>query len=202
MGLTKQRRLLGTLMLVTICLVAPATFFILLGTRPPDTIGEARLHLYYKSPTKALLPLPNDWRARYGIERHEKCAILIDGALVPRLTACTFDSGYENGAYSGDAVSAQARATMAAERRRNPDERVSSDVRQTGLGPIYHVVRTYPTSATHHVVTSGQVVEHEFFRPIGNRLVHLRTYQDAEQRSSLDSIAWELAQGLVLVAEP
>jgi len=185
--------------LVMTSLVALATFLILLKLRPPDTIGRAVLHLYYKSPTMALLPLPSGWRARYGIERHEKCAILIDAALVPRFRACTFGYGPENPEYSGEPVSAAARANKAAASRRNPGESVSSDVRQTPLGPIHHVVRTYYTSASFDVVTTGQVVEHEFFRIIGNNLLHLRTYEDAAQRSSLDPIAWELAQSMMLV---
>lgn len=56
-------------------LVALATFLILLKLRAHDSIGSL-LHLYYKNPTMALLPLPSGWRARYGIERQEKCAIL------------------------------------------------------------------------------------------------------------------------------
>ncbi len=161
-------------MLVMTSLVALATFLILLKLRPPDTIGRAVLHLYYKSPTMALLPLPSGWRARYGIERHEKCAILIDAALVPRFRACTFGYGPENPEYSGEPVSAAARANKAAASRRNPGESVSSDVRQTPLGPIHHVVRTYYTSASFDVVTTGQVVEHEFFRIIGNEQFLIR----------------------------
>ena len=180
-------------------LVALAAFISLPELWARETIGRALLHLYYKSPTKALLPLPNGWRARYGIDRHEKCAILIDAALVPRFMACTFGYGPGNPEYSGKPVTAAARADKAAASRRNPGESVSSDVRQTPSGPIHHVVRTYSTSASFHVVTTGQVVEHEFFRMIGNDLLHLRTYQDAAQRSSLDPIAWELAQSMTLV---
>ena len=129
-------------MLVVTSLVALATFLILLNVRPPDTIGQALLHLHYKSPTMALLPLPNGWRARYGIDRHEKCAILIDDALVPRFRACTFGYGPENPEYSGKPVTATERADKAAASQRHPDESVSSDVRQTSSGPIHHVVRT------------------------------------------------------------
>jgi hypothetical protein len=190
------------LALVMISLVALATFFTLLKLHPPDTVGRALLHLYYKSPTMALVPLPSGWRARYGIERHEQCAILIDDSLVARFMACTFGQGPGNPEYSGEPVSAAARANTAAASRRNTAERVSSDVRQTPLGPIHHVVRRYYTPASFHVVATGEVVEHEFFRMIGNTLLHLRTYEDAAQRSSLDPIAWDLAQRVMLVPGP
>ena len=189
------------LVLAMASMVALGTFLILLTLHPPDTIDQALLHLYYKSPTMALLPLPSGWRARYGIERHEKCAILIDATLVPRFMACTFGYGAENPEYSGKAVSAAARVNAAASPR-NSDESLSSDVRQTPSGPIHHVVRTYYTSGSFHGVTTGQVVEHEFFRIIGNDLLHLRTYEDAAQRSSLDPIAWDLAQSMTLVHRP
>ena len=189
-------------MLIMVSLVALATFLILLNYRPPDTTGHALLHLYYKSPTMALLPLPSGWHARYGFERHEKCAILIDAARAPRFLACTFGYGRENPEYRGKTVSAAARASEAGASRGNPGESVSSDVRQTPSGPIHHVLRTYYKStgwpASFDVVTTGQVVEHEFFRIIGNDLLHLRTYEDASQRSSLDPIAWELAQWMIL----
>jgi hypothetical protein len=188
--------------LTMMSLVALATFFILLTSHPPDTIGRALLHLYYKSPTMALLPLPSGWRARYGIERHEKCAILIDAALVPRFMACTSGYGPENPAYSGEPINAAARADEAAASRSKTGESVSSDVRQTPSGPIHHVVRTYYTSASFHVVTTGQAVEHEFFRIIGDNLLHLRTYEDAAQRSTLDPIAWEMAQSMTLIPRP
>jgi len=190
------------LLLILVILVALTTFLVLLKLRPPDTLDRAFLHLYYKSRTMALLPLPSGWRARYGIDRHEKCAILIDAALVPRFLVCTFGGGPENPEYSDEPVSAASRANKAAASRRNPGESVSSDVRQTPLGPIHHVVRTYSTSVSFNVVTTGQVVEHEFFRIIGNNLLHLRTYEDAAQRSSLDPIAWELAQSMILVPGP
>lgn len=179
-----------------------ATFLALLYFRPPDTMGHALLHLSYKSPTLALLPLPSGWRARYGIDRHEKCAILMDAALVPRFMACTFGYGPENHEFSGEPISAAAKANKAAASRRHPGEQVSSEVRQTRLGPIYHVVRTYPTSTPYYGVATGQVVEHEFFRMIGNDLLHLRTYEDATQRSHLDPIAWALAQSMMLVPGP
>jgi hypothetical protein len=177
------------LLLVLMSVVALGTFFILLTHRPPDTIGRALLHLYYKSPTMAHLALPNGWRARYGIDRHEKCAILIDATLVPRFMACTFGHGPENHEYSGEPVDAALRANKAASPRK-PGEIVSSDVRQAMTGPVHHVVRAYNTSGSFHGVTTGQVVEHEFFRMVGNDLLHLRTYEDADQRSSLDPIAW------------
>src|SRR4029453_3906024 len=55
------------LLLVMMSVVALGTFFVLLTHPPPDTIGRALLHLYYKSPTMAHLALPSGWRARYGI---------------------------------------------------------------------------------------------------------------------------------------
>ncbi|HVT39936.1 MAG TPA: hypothetical protein VHE78_12875 [Gemmatimonadaceae bacterium] len=188
-------------MLVMMSLVALATFLILLKVRPSDSIGRGLLHLYYKSPTMALLPLPSGWRARYGIDRHEQCAILMDAARVPRFMACTFGYGPDNPEYSGERVSAAGRATKAAAPRIR-GESVSTDVRQTQSGPIHHVVRTYYSPASFHAVTTGQVVEHEFFRMFGTSLLHLRTYEDAAQRSSLDPIAWELAQGMILVPRP
>ena len=147
----------------------------------------------------ALLPLPSGWRARYGIDRHEKCAILSDAALVPRLMACTFIHGPENPSYRGEPVDAAAQADKATETRGKTGEKVSSDVRQTPSGPIHHVMRTYYTSASLHGVTTGQVVEHEFFRIVGNNVLHLRTYEDATQRATLDPIAWELARNMTLV---
>ena len=180
-------------------MVGIGTFFVIPYFRPADTIGQALLHLYYKSSTMALLPLPSGWHARYGVDRHEKCAILIDAALLPRLMACTFVHGPENPAYRGEPVDAAAQADKAAAMRDKTGESVSSDVRQTPSGPIHHVVRTYYSSASFHVVTTGQVIEHEFFRMIGKNLLHLRTYEDAAQRSSLDPIVWELARTMTLV---
>jgi hypothetical protein len=179
--------------------VSLATFLFLVYHHPPDTVGQAFLHLYYKSPNMAVLPLPNGWRARYGIDRHEQCAILLDAARTPRFMACTFGYGPGTPEYRGELVNAEARANEALGLRRHPAETITSELRSTQSGPIRHVVRTYSTSASFHVVTTGQVVEHEFFRDVGSGVLHLRTYEDAAQRSNLDSVAWRLAETMVIV---
>jgi hypothetical protein len=176
-------------------IIAASTFAILYLHGSVTTTGPAVLNLGHKSNGRAVLQLPAGWRVRpNGIDKWKQCAVLIDPTSIPRLKVCAF--GYPAGSerHPGSSDDAASLAKRLAGNRRTADESVASDTHQTAVGVIYEVARTYRTSASFYVVTSGTVSEHEFVRTAGPYLLLLRIYEDAAQRAALNPIALELAE--------
>ncbi|MCX5849488.1 MAG: hypothetical protein NTW65_08560 [Deltaproteobacteria bacterium] len=191
-----QQRLTNILFLSGACvIIAASTFTILYWHSSITTPGPAVLNLGHKNIGHAVLQLPAGWRVRpNGVDKWKQCAVLIDPTSVPRLMVCAF--GYPAGSekHPGSLDDAASFAKRLAGNRRNADESVTSDAHQTAVGVIYEVARTYRTSASYYVVTSGTVSEHEFVRTAGPYLLLLRIYEDAAQRAALNPIAFELAE--------
>ena len=175
-------------------IVAASTFAVLYLHSMATAPGPAVLNLGHGSIGHAVLQLPEGWRVRPdGVDKWKQCAVLLDPTSAPCLTVCAF--GYPVGSerHPGSPDDAASLARRLAGNRRTADERVASDAHRTAVGVIYEVARTYRTSASYYVVTSGTVSEHEIVRAAGPYILLLRIYEDAAQRAALNPVALELA---------
>lgn len=191
-----QHRLTKMLFLgVMFVIIAASTFAILYLHSSVTTPGPAILNLGHKSIGHVVLQLPAGWHVRpNGIDKWKQCAVLIDPTSIPRLMVCAF--GYPVGSeqHPGLPDDAASLAKRLAGNRRTADENVTLVAHQTAGGVIYEVTRTYRTSASYYVVTSGTASEHEFVRTAGSYLLLLRIYEDAAQGAALNPIAFELTE--------
>jgi hypothetical protein len=195
MGRIRQRLTKILFLCCTFVIIAALTFAILYWHSSVTTSGPAVLNLGHKNIGRAVLKLPAGWRVRSnGIDKWNQCAVLIDPTSIPCLMVCAF--GYPAGSerHPGSPDDAASLAKRLAGNRRTADESVTSDAHQTSVGVIYEVARTYRTSASYYVVTSGTVTEREFVRTAGSYLLLLRIYEDASRRAALNPIAFELAE--------
>ena len=195
MGRIRQRLTKILLLGGTFVIIAASTFAILYWHSSVTTPGPAVLNLGHRSIGHAVLQIPAGWSVRpNGIDKWKQCAVLIDPTSIPCQMVCAF--GYPAGSekHPGSPDDAASLAKRLAGNHRTAEESVTSEAHQTAVGVIYEVARTYRTSASYYVVTSGTVSEYEFVRTAGPYLLLLRIYEDAAQRAALNPIAFELAE--------
>ena len=195
MGRIRQRITKILFLCCTFVIIAALTFAILYWRSSVTTPGPAVLNLSHKSNGHAVLQLPAGWRVRSnGIDKWNQCAVLIDPISIPCLMVCAF--GYPAGSerHPGSSDDAALLAKRLAGNHRTADESVTSNTHQTSVGVIYEVTRTYRTSTSYYVVTSGTVTEREFVRTAAPYLLLLRVYEDAARQDALNPIEFELAE--------